>query len=335
MVWLLLIPLFVFAQVIRVDQQLAQRLDIKTQKVRVENVSPEIRMPAQLKVDMSRGVEVHSPLEGVIKRMYVKEGDIVKKGQPLAEVYSPRVAELNAQLRLAQVRLQTAEDALKREELLYKEEVIPYARYYAAKVEYDKALAEYRALLQSRNSLGEIKGEDLLIRSPGYGVVVEQKAMLGSSVGLGSLLFRIQDYSKLWAYAYAAPGLKPEGRGFFEYDGKLYPASLEWTSPRLDPATGMQVLRFLVDNSDGKLKEGLKAHVVIKGKEQKGVWLPAVAVQRVRGQEVVFVKVREGFELRKVKALFTSGDKVLLDGISEGEEVAVGGVIFLKAQAEK
>lgn len=335
MVWLLLIPILVFAQVIKVDQEVAQKLGIRTQRVKIESRSPEIRIPAQLKADQSKGVEVYSPLEGVIKRLYVKEGDKVKKGQLVAEVYSPRVAELNAQVRMAQVRLQSAEEALKREELLYKEEVIPYSRYFSAKVEYDRALAEYRVLLQSRSSLGEIREEKLLIRSPGDGVVVEQKVVLGSSVGLQSPLFKVQDFSKLWAYAYAEPGFKVDEKGYLEYDGKLYPAKLEWVSPRLDPATGKQVLRFAVENKDGRLREGLKVQVVIKGKEQKGVWLPAEAVQKVKGQEVVFVKVRDGFEVKKVRILFVSEGKVLVDGLLDGEEVAISGVIFLKAQAER
>jgi cobalt-zinc-cadmium efflux system membrane fusion protein len=325
----------VLAQVMRVDQATVQKLGIRTQKVRVESHSPETRAPAQLKADMGKSVEVYSPLEGVVKRLYVREGDRVRRGQLLAEVYSPRIAELSAQIRMAQVRLQTAEEALKREELLYKEEVIPYARYFSAKVEYDRALAEYRALLQSRDSLGETRGDNLLVRSPGAGVMVEQKAVLGSSVGLGSPLFKVQDFSRLWAYAYAEPGLRVEGRSYLEYEGKLYPAVLEWVSPRLDPATGKQVLRFVVENTDGKLKEGLKAQIILRGKEQKGVWLPASALQKVRGEHVVFVRVQDGFEVRKVRVILSSGEKVLVEGISDGEEVAVSGVIFLRAQAEK
>ncbi len=335
MVWMLLIPFLVFAQVIRVDQQTIQKLGIKTQRVKVESYSPQRSLPAQLMTDLKGAVEVYSPLEGIVRRLYTKEGDQVRKGQPLAEVYSPRVAELNAQIRMAQVRLQTAEENLKREELLYKEEVIPYARYFSAKVEYDKALAEYKALLQSRNSLGEIKGDHLVIRSPGSGVVVEQKAVLGSSVGLGSLLFKVQDYSRLWAYAYAEPGFRLEGNSFVEYEGRLYPARLEWVSPRLDPATGKQVLRFVVENKEGKLKEGLRVNLVVQSKPQRGVWLPKEAVQKVKGQDVVFVKVAEGFQPKKVKVLHVSDKALLVDGLSEDQEVAISGVIFLKAQAEK
>ncbi len=335
MVWMLLIPFLVFAQVIRVEEAIMQKLGIKTQKVKVEVQSPELRLPAQLRADMGKSVEIYSPLEGIVKRIYIKEGDEVKKGQPLAEVYSPKVAELNAQIRMAHVKLQTAEENLKREELLYREEVIPYARYFSAKVEYDKALAEYRALLQSRDSLGEIRGEHLVIRAPNSGVVVEQKAVLGSSVGLGSPLFKVQDYSRLWAYAYAEPGFKVEGDSFVEYEGKSYPARLEWVSPRLEPATGKQVLRFVVENKDRRLKEGLKVHVILRGKLQRGVWLPKEAVQKVKGQDVVFVKTGEGFLPRKIKVLSSSEKAFLVDGLSEGEEVAISGVVFLKTQAER
>ncbi len=335
MVWMLLIPFVVFAQVIRVEPASMERLGIRTQRVKIETQSPELRIPAQLKADASMSAEVYAPIEGIVKKLYAKEGDRVRKGQPLAEVYSPRIAELNAQIRMAKVRLQTAEDLLKREELLYKEEVIPYARYFSAKVEYERALSEYKALLQSRDSFGEVRGDNLLIRSPRSGVIVEQKAVLGSSVGLGSMLFKVQDYSRLWAYAYADPGFRLEGNSFLEYEGRLYPARLEWVSPRLDPATGKQVLRFVVENRDSSLKEGLKTQIVIRGKAQRGAWLPVSAVQRVKGQEVVFVRVKDGFELRRVRVLLSSGNRVMVEGLSDGEEVATEGVIFLKAQAER
>ena len=335
MVWMLLIPLVVFANLIKVNEDTIQKLGIKTQPVKIEEARLEDSLPAVLKSDPSLSAEIYSPLEGIIKRLYVKEGDRVKKGQILAEIYSPRIAEINAQIRVLEVKLKKAQEVLKREELLYKEEVIPYARYFSAKVEYETALAEYKAMLQNRSSLGEIKEDSLIIRSPYSGVVLEQKVVLNSSVGLQSPLFKIQDYSRLWAYAYAEPDYKPEREGYVVWEEKQYPAKLEWISPKLDPKTGKLVLRFLVENKDYRLKEGLRVNIKVKGQGMRGFWLPAQAVQEVKGDPVVFVRVRDGFLPKKVKKLRQEGNRVLVEGLSQGDLVVIEGTIFLKSQVEK
>ncbi|MFN3598932.1 MAG: efflux RND transporter periplasmic adaptor subunit [Aquificaceae bacterium] len=335
MVWMLLIPLVVFANLIKVNEDTIQKLGIKTQSVKIEEARLEDSLPAVLKSDPSLSVEIYSLLEGVIKRLYVKEGDRVKKGQILAEIYSPRIAEINSQIRVLEVKLKKAQEVLKREELLYKEEVIPYAKYFSAKVEYETALAEYKAMLQNRSSLGEIREDNLIIRSPYSGVVLEQKAVLNSSVGLQSPLFKIQDYSRLWAYAYAEPSYKPKREGYVVWEEKQYSAKLEWISPKLDPQTGKLVLRFLVENKDYRLKEGLRVNIKAKGQGVQGFWLPAQAVQEVRGDSVVFVRVRDGFLPKKVKKLRQEGNRVLVEGLSQGDLVAIEGTIFLKSQVEK
>lgn len=51
---------------------------------------------------------------------------------------------------------------------------------------------------------------------------------------------------------------------------------------------------------------------------------------------MVFVKTKEGFEVRKVKKVKEVGDKVLVEGsIRKGERVAMRGLVFLKSQVER
>jgi len=193
---LLFLPFLVFSQSIKVDEKTQQKLDIKLYTVRQEEVKEKLTFPATVSEYAGLVAEVYSPVSGVIKKLYVKEGDRVKKGSPLALIYSPQVADLLTQIRNAEIRLKTAEETLKREEMLYKEEVIPYARYFSAKVEYEKARGEYRALLLSLRSFGEVVGDSVLIRSPINGYVVEQKVFLGSGVDVSKEMFKIHGHEK-------------------------------------------------------------------------------------------------------------------------------------------
>lgn len=69
---------------------------------------------------------------------------MLKKGQVLLTVYSPKIADIQANIEMAKVKVDTARQVLEREEMLYKEEVIPYVRYYNAKIEYQKAVGELK-----------------------------------------------------------------------------------------------------------------------------------------------------------------------------------------------
>lgn len=339
--WLLilLLPLLAIAQIITVDEKTIKQLGINLYEVKAVEETEEIKAPGKVSEYAGLVAEVHPPVSGVVKKLYVKEGDRVKKGSPLALVYSPQIADLRAQLRMAQVRLKTAQETLKREEMLYKEEVTPYARYYGAKIEYEKAKGEYEALLASLRSFGEVVGDGVLIRSPINGYVVEQKVFVGSGVDTSKLMFKVRGYELLWVYAYVQPsqidGIKKGMVGYIPWQGKKVLGKVDYISYEVDPDTKRVPVRLLVNNKEDLLRPGLMVDVVLALGKTKGTWLPAQAVQKVKGQDVVFVKVPKGFEVRKVRKLKEEDNKVLVEGLKEGEKIAVSGLVFLKAKVEQ
>ena len=336
---LLFLPFLVFSQSIKVDEKTQQKLGIKLYTVKQEEVKEKLTLPATVSEYAGLVAEVYSPVSGVIKKLYVKEGDRVKKGSPLALIYSPQVADLLTQIRNAEVRLKTAEETLTREEMLYKEEVIPYARYFSAKVEYEKSKGEYKALLLSLRSFGEVVGDSVLIRSPINGYVVEQKVFLGSGVDVSKEMFKIHGHEKLWVYAYALPEdamkVKKGTKGYVLWQNIRVPGYVDYISHEVDKNTKRVPIRLLVDNRQDLLRPGLMATVELELGKVSGFWLPAEAVANVKGKDVVFVKTPEGFSVAEVKVLRREKDKVLVEGLKTGQQVAVSGVIFLKAQAEK
>ncbi|ADC89409.1 efflux transporter, RND family, MFP subunit [Thermocrinis albus DSM 14484] len=339
MFWLLLLPVIVLAQVIKVDPSVEKQLGITTQVVKITEEDVYINAPARVSEYTPTVAQVFSPAEGVVRKLLVKEGDKVKKGQVLAYIYSQRVADLLAQLRMAQVRLRTAQDTLKREEMLYREEVIPYARYFAAKVEYERALGEVKALQRALASMGEVSNDMLVVRAPISGVVVHQGVVLGSYTGVQSEMFRIQSQEKLWAYLYLPPyqvdKVKVGQKGFLLWSGKKIWGTVDYVSRVVDTNTKTVPVRLLLDNREGLLRPGIMTEGGLLMGKVKGVWLPASAVQKVNKMDVVFVKTSKGFEVYPVKKIMESKDKVLVEGLREGMQVAVSGVIFLKTRAEQ
>jgi len=144
LVMILLLSMFTLsnAQEIILKPEVEKKINLKTEKVKIGEVTEYQTFPAVVGEDPTLSFAVSSPVEGIAERIYVKLGDHVKKGQTLLTVYSPTIASLQANIEMAKVKLQTAKQVLEREENLYKEEVIPFARYQTAKIEYEKSLGE-------------------------------------------------------------------------------------------------------------------------------------------------------------------------------------------------
>ncbi|MCS7284639.1 MAG: efflux RND transporter periplasmic adaptor subunit [Hydrogenobacter thermophilus] len=335
----IMLPVLVFSETLKLDQNVIQKLGIKLHTVKIERVKDSLTLPSKVSEYSGLVAEVFPPVSGVVKKVFVKEGDKVKKGAPLALVYSPHIADLQAQIRMAKVKLQTAQETLKREEMLYREEVIPYARYYGAKIDYERAKGEYEALLASLRSFGEVINDTVLIRSPISGYVIEQKIFTGSGVDISKEMFKIHSHEKLWVYAYATPEdatrVKVGMVGYVLWQGQRLEGKVDYVSHEVDPNTKRVPVRLLVNNVRDLLRPGLMVQTAIELGSVSGVWLPLQAVQKVNGRDVVFVKIPEGFSVKTVRKIRQEGEWVLVEGLKEGQQVATSGLVFLKSQVER
>lgn len=333
---LLWLVAFAFPQVVKVDKQQLKRLGIQTYELRLSTEQYEIKLPAEVKEYLPESSEVYPPVGGIVREVYVKEGDYVKKGQPLALVYSPQVAELRSQLRMAEVRLKTAEETLKREELLFKEEVIPYARYYSAKVEYDRAKGEYRALMESLRSFGEVKGDNLVVRAPTEGYVVKQEVRKGSSVDLSKRMFLIVSNRKVWVFGYApyeiSRSIRKGMKAYVVVEGTKLEGIVDYVGGYVDQKIKRVPIRALVEQKKSILKPGGMVDLVVVVGQVKGFLVPSEAVQRIEGKSYLFVEVPEGFKLVEVRPIKEVKGKTLVEGpLKEGDRVAMSGLVFLRS----
>jgi len=138
------------------SKEIVEKLNIKWDLVKEREISLKRKYPAVVKDDLTLSEAVYSPVEGIVKKLFVKEGDPVKKGQKLALIYSPEIRKLIADIKLAQVKVRNLKAVYEREKKLYEAEVIPYGRFFTAKINYENALGELNALKESLRAYGEI-----------------------------------------------------------------------------------------------------------------------------------------------------------------------------------
>ncbi|ACO04534.1 MAG TPA: efflux RND transporter periplasmic adaptor subunit [Persephonella sp.] len=319
------------------SKEIVEKLNIKWDLVKEREISLKRKYPAVVKDDLTLSEAVYSPVEGIVKKLFVKEGDPVKKGQKLALIYSPEIRKLIADIKLAQVKVRNLKAVYEREKKLYEAEVIPYGRFFTAKINYENALGELNALKESLRAYGEIEGTYLVLKSHMDGYVAVQNVVLGDSVDLSKQLFKIHSHEKLWVVA-----LVPVGETGIFKEGMnvdiLSPLGktkgfVDFISHKVDPETKRNEVRIIGDNSNDTLKPNMFVDVLVKKKKVKGIFIPEKAVVLKDGKFYVFQK--ENSHVSPVEVVL--GEKIdgfyrLIDGLHEGDQIIVEGVSFLKSR---
>ncbi|WP_293444436.1 efflux RND transporter periplasmic adaptor subunit [Persephonella sp.] len=314
-----------------------EKLHIKWEKVSQKEVFIKKRYPAVVKDDLTLSEAVYSPVDGIIKKLFVKEGDPVKKGQKVALIYSPEIKRLIAEIKMMKVKVKNLKAVYEREKQLFKSEVIPYGRYFEAKINYENAVGELQAMEESLRAYGEIQDIYLVLKSHIDGYVAKQNVILGDSVDLSRQIFRIHSHEKLWVVA-----MVPVAETKFFQKGKtvsiISPLGktrgiIDFISHKVDPETKRNDVRIIGDNSNDTLKPNMFVDVLIKKKSVKGVFIPEKAV--VIKDNKYFVFKKEGDHVSPIEVIL--GEKVdghyrVIDGIHEGDQIITEGVSFLKSR---
>jgi HlyD family secretion protein len=169
--------------------------------------------------------EVKSKIGGVVRRFYVQEGDVIQKGQKLAEIVPTATPEQLVYAReaveTARLSMEQARRKLDRAEELAGKNLVTTesiedaeTQLMIAEARYDAALAELQVLEQGattrRSSGGTYSGkqtagalEDMIILSPVAGIVLSRDVDEGSSVIAmssaygGTSLLTLADVSKM------------------------------------------------------------------------------------------------------------------------------------------
>ncbi|GAB6065771.1 CzcB/NccB family metal efflux transporter periplasmic adaptor subunit [Aquifex pyrophilus] len=311
-------------------------LGIRLMKVEKKPASKIMEFPATVEEYPKTAYKVYSPIEGIVRKVYKFEGDYVRKDEPLLEVFSPYITELITRLERTKGELIVAEKVFKEYEKLYRQKLIRYREYLDAKTRYESLKGTYEALLGELRSFGKIKGRNLLITSPGEGYVVSQKVFVGSGVGIDKLLYEVHNHERVWVYAWVSPEELKEVRSSKRFEvlveGERIVCSPDYVGHEVDEKTRKVKVRCTARNEDHKLLPGMFVKVKVYTGKDYGIIVPKSAVKEIEGKHVVFLFKEGKFIPKEVVILKNLGKELLIEGIHEGEVIAVEGTNFLKTK---
>ena len=292
---------------------------------------------------------------GRISRLGAGVGDLVRRGEVLAEIESAEVGQARADLVAARARSAAAEANLRRETELAEKKIsssrereVANAQAVTEQAGVRAATMRLRAIGLSPSDIEQLDRGDAAgqvpIRAPIGGTIIERRVTLGQAVERATDAFKIADTSQVWVTLDLYE--KDVGRVHAGQEvemwtdarpGESFRGHVAFIVPVIDEATRTAKVRLEVPNPNGALQAGqlVTARVLADSARDAAevLAIPRSAVEQLEGKTVVFVKNGDGFERRSVIIGSSGGDRVeIRKGLVPGELVAVEGAFLLKSE---
>ncbi|HLA27376.1 MAG TPA: efflux RND transporter periplasmic adaptor subunit [Syntrophales bacterium] len=318
-----------------------QLIGVKTVKAAIMPLQKVIRTVGRIEYDEQKLATVNTKIEGWIEKLYVDyTGRYVKKGEPLAEVYSPELVATQKEF------LNTLRWASQGKEV--KDERVSMLLTKDADVILEAARERLRLWDISEEQIKQIEQtgkpvRTLTIYSPVSGFVIQKMAIQGVRVMPGEKLFDVVDLSTVWIvsdiYEYELPLIKVGQMariGLSYFPGKEFSSRVDYVYPSLAGDTRTAKARFTIPNPDGVLKPQMFTNVEIKINLGSRLAVPTAAVIDTGMRQIVYVDKGEGnFEPREVMPGLRSEDMVeIIHGLKAGEKVSSSANFLIDSEAQ-
>ena len=333
-----------------------EKAQIRTVRVTKGVTTAELRVPGIVKPNEYREVHVTPLVGGIVKQVPVVLGDHVKRGQPLAVIFSSELAEAETQYLSDLAELEADHKRLARTQKLVKlgaasqqEEEEVGATHTAHESHVRAALEKLKLLGAGDAQIAALKQSEqidpnFVVPAPINGVVFTRAANLGLVVNPAQELFTVADLSTVWIMAsvnekdFASVRVgTPANITAPAYPGRLWKGRVTYIQPQVDPNTRTAQARIEVFNPGENLRIDMYTDVDFESPSATGPVVPEGAVQSIGERRFVFLPVKDSdgsFTLREVRLGSASGGYYSVrEGLKVQDEVVADGSFILKAEA--
>jgi len=341
------IPAWPLENGVHLTPEQAQHIGVRSLKPEMTRREPLMRAPARVQLPPYDEFLVSAPQPGFVGKVEVALGVNLKRGQVLAQIRSPELVALQRNVLDAANTVHLAEAKLQRDRTLLAEGIIASIRYQETKSDYDRLAMGLREAEQmlvtagfSEADIRELKkarrlSNEIAVRSPIDGVLLERFVVTGQRVDLLAPLFRVGKLEQLWLEVDVPTERLGEVQlgDSVEIIGTGLSARITHVGQSVNPGTQSAMVRAVIEGHTEALKPGQHVNVQLMHASSDQLFrLPAAAIFAHEGKDYVFVRTPQGFDARPV-AVASRDDRYVLihDGLNAGDEVAVQGVAALKA----
>ena len=331
------------APTIEIPAEKQQLIGVKTIALSLQPMETVIRTVGRVDYDERGLATINTRFEGWIEKLFVNvTGSVVKKGQPLAEIYSPELyatqLEFINALRMAGSEKTKTGTADTLQTMLAKDsQSIAEAAKQRLQL-WDISESQIKTIAKTGKP-----NRTLSIESPVNGAVIQKNVVLGMRVMPGDKMFDIADLSTVWVVAdlyesqMAQVGIGQKvSISFDNFPGKVIASTIDFVAPVLTGETRTVRVRCTIPNADGQLKPQMFAAMEIRIDLGEKLAVPDDAVIDTGTRKIVYVDRGEGlFEPREVLTGIKSGGLTeLTQGVKVGEKVAIAANFLIDSEAQ-
>ena len=308
---------------VKISPAVENNMGVRTAAVERDNLWRKINTVGYIDFDENKIAHIHLRTKGWVDRLHVKsEGERVKKGQLLFEVYSPEL--VNAQEEYIQALRSSSKRLIKAS----KERLVALGI----------SLRQIKELGQSRKVSQYVK-----VYASQDGIVSKLNIRQGMFVMPNKEVMSLADLSTVWILAEVFESQadwvrddQPADVTLSYVPGRSWEGKVEYIYPSLNPKTRTLKVRLAFDNPDEALKPNMFANVAIYGGAKNNVLIvPREAVIRTGEDARVILSMGDGkYRPRDVVIGMESGDWIEIQaGLNEGDQVVTSGQFLIDSEA--
>ncbi len=317
--------------VLALSEQQIMLGNIRVDTIKAGRLGERMVLTATLNFDQMKAVSVSSRVMGRIEKLYVRnQGDYVRKGMPLFDIYSEELNNAKQEYLLALDKQKTFGES----SVVPMDELVRSARNKLLLWGVEES--QIRALEQAGKA-----GSTTTYFSKEQGYVTSLDIREGDYVMEGGTVVRLADLNTLWAeaqvYTSQLADLDRLSTAMVELpdlDGKQIQGKISFVNPEINPETRINLIRVSIPNQGLQLKPGMPAYVILKSPARRMLSLPIDAVIRDgQGAKVWIQSASRQFRPVEVKTGQETDYRIeIVSGLREGDVVVLTGAYLLHSE---
>ena len=329
------------APTVEIPPEKQQLIGVKTVAAAIKPFRKIIRTVGMVQYDERRLYTVNTKFEGWIEKLHIDyTGRYIRKGEPLAEIYSPELLATQQEF-INLLQWEKKNEAV-------KNDTVGSMLANDSRAIMEGARQRLRLMDISDEQINRIEQtgkplRTLTIYSPVSGYVVQKMAFQGMRAMPGEKLFDIADLSTVWIlsdiFENELPLIKTGEKALISlsyFPGKEFSSTIDYVYPTISGDTRSAKVRFTIPNPGNKLKPLMYTNVEVKINLGNKLVIPDDAVLDAGKHQVVYVDKGEGnFEPREVSiGMRADGMVEVTGGLKAGERVASAANFLIDSEAK-
>jgi RND family efflux transporter MFP subunit len=300
---------------------------VRTQLVTEEEYSDAVRTSGRLSVESEQKLSFRTG--GIIKMIYIKEGQEVKKGQALAEL---NLSEIQPQVNIAREAFEKAKRDLTRAENLYNDSVATLELYQDARTAYE--------LASSNLQIAEFNLKYSVIEAPANGRILKTLAEKNEIIAPGYPVILFGSLENLWVVKVNVSDkdvVRIEAGNtaklFLDpYPDMVFHGEVSAIAGMADPYSGMYEVEIrLTKTNNKKMAAGFIAKAEIIPVTEKLIAVPVDAVFNSSGTSgYIYRLTGNTAEKKRINIIHITNERIYTDSeLVPGEMVITEGMAYL------